>query len=271
MDETTQIELEGLYAKNHLMKRLRAEFDVEGMDTFCTEHELPRKFTIDLMAQISLHRRAPMSTLVGILHHHFGDTKQDLQTCADTIWRAAEAGVVNYDPIAWQFTVRFDVSDAVQGELERFQYPLPMVVPPRPIQGNRDTGYFTITGSVILKDNHHEDDVCLDHLNRVNQIPLVINPDTARMVVNQWRNLDHQKEGETQKDFEKRLRAFEKYDRVSRDVIDALFMTGEPFYLTHRYDKRGRCYAQGYHVTTQGNAWNKAMIEFADQELVLAT
>lgn len=270
MDEQSQIELEELYAKNHLMNRLRREFDVQGLDDFCAGHALPRSFTVDLLAHMALHRRAPMSTLVGILHHHFGNSIPDLQACADMIWQAAEAGAVDYDPVAWQFTLRFDVSDAVRLDLERFQYPLPMVVPPRPIQSNRDTGYYTIKGSVILKDNHHEDDVCLDHLDRVNQIPLVINPDTARLVANRWRNLDRPREGEDRRDFEKRVRAFEKYDRVSRDVIETLFMTGEPFYLTHRYDKRGRCYVQGYHVTTQGNAWNKAVIEFAEAELVAA-
>ncbi|MGQ0565612.1 MAG: hypothetical protein ACT4OK_11145 [Gemmobacter sp.] len=270
MDEQSQIELEELFAKNHLMGRLRREFDVEGLEDFCQEHELPKNFVVDMMAHMALHRRAPMSTMVGILHHHFGDNMFELQACTDMIWKAAEAGVVNYDPIAWQFTMRFDVSDAVRLDLDRFQYPLPMVVPPQPIQSNRDTGYVTIRGSVILKGstNHHEDDVCLDHLNRVNQIPLVINADTARLVQNQWKNLDRPKEGESQRDYEQRVRAFEKYDRVSREVIETLFMTGEPFYLTHRYDKRGRTYAQGYHVNTQGNAWNKAVIEFADQELV---
>jgi DNA-directed RNA polymerase len=43
---------------------------------------------------------------------------------------------------------------------------------------------------------------------------------------------------------------------------------GNRFYLTHRYDKRGRTYAQGYHVNTQGNCWNKAVIELADEEVV---
>jgi DNA-directed RNA polymerase len=45
-------------------------------------------------------------------------------------------------------------------------------------------------------------------------------------------------------------------------------MLGNEFYLTHRYDKRGRCYAQGYHVNPQGNDWNKAVIELAEKEVV---
>ena len=45
-------------------------------------------------------------------------------------------------------------------------------------------------------------------------------------------------------------------------------MAGNHFYLTHRYDKRGRTYAQGYYINPQGNEWNKAVLEFADKEIV---
>ena len=76
-------------------------------------------------------------------------------------------------------------------------------------------------------------------------------------------------EGETRADFEKRRRAFEKYDRTAKDVIGLLQQEGSEFYLTHKYDKRGRTYCQGYHVTYQGAPWNKAVIEFADQEVTV--
>jgi DNA-directed RNA polymerase len=38
--------------------------------------------------------------------------------------------------------------------------------------------------------------------------------------------------------------------------------------MTHKYDKRGRTYSQGYHIQPQGSDWNKAVIEFADKEIV---
>lgn len=88
------------------------------------------------------------------------------------------------------------------------------------------------------------------------------------MVKNKWKNLDKPKSGETREDFEKRRKAFLKYDKVAKDVIGLLIQEGNEFYLTHKYDKRGRVYCQGYHVTYQGAAWNKAVIEFADKELI---
>ena len=270
MDIQNQIDLEVLYAKNQTLTRIKSEFRISDVTEHCLQHEVSLDFALDLMAQMVLHKRAPMSVLVGILHHHFGDDAevQDLQACADMIWKAAEVDIIDFDQLAWQFVLRHDVAAKVYEDLERYQYPLPMVIPPLEVTNNHSTGYVTIRGSMILRDNHHEDDICLDHINRANQVALVINADTARMIQNQWKNLDKIKPRESKRDFDQRVRAFEKYDLVSRDVMESLYMTGEPFWLTHKYDKRGRCYAQGYHVSTQSNSWGKAVIEFAKQELV---
>lgn len=164
------------------------------------------------------------------------------------------------------FVVKFDITPDVQEELDRYQFPLPMVVEPKEVQDNKDTGYMLTRGSIILRDNHHNADVCLDHINRVNKVRFSINTVTATMVKNRWRNLDKPKEGESRDEFAKRKRAFEKYDRTAHDVIGLLTQEGNEFYLTHKYDKRGRIYCQGYHVNYQGTAWNKAVIEFADKE-----
>jgi DNA-directed RNA polymerase len=50
--------------------------------------------------------------------------------------------------------------------------------------------------------------------------------------------------------------------------MDLMFTAGNRFYMTHKYDKRGRTYSQGYHINPQGNDWNKAVIEFADKEVI---
>lgn len=269
MDTQDQIELEELFAKNNTMPRLRYDFDIPAVHAHCETWNIPRMFAIDLLSQMVLHKRASLSTLVGLLKHHFDETtKAGLQDCTDMICLAADAGFIGYDPFAWQFVIRNDASKETQDALELFQYPLPMVVPPKEARTNKDTGYFSIRGSLILRDNHHDDDICLDHINRVNKTPLAINTETCRMVQNQWRNLDRKKEGETDDEFKARVKAFEKFDRSSREILEAVYMSGEPFYLTHKYDKRGRCYAQGYQVNPQGNAWQKAMVEFAEQELV---
>ena len=268
MDYINQIELEGLFHKNQTMNRLRREFAIPEIIEYLQEVKIPQDFAINLLAQMVLHKRAKMSVLVGLLHHHFGNRREDLQTCADMVIRAAEADLIDWDDFAAEMVLRIDVSQDVYDDLDRYQYPLPMVVEPNLVVSNRDTGYLTSKGSIILRQNHHEDDVCLDHINRVNKTKLTINVDTVRMVKNQWKNLVRPKDGETKAEFDRRVKCFEKYDRTAKDVMEHLFIAGNEFHLTHKYDKRGRCYAQGYHVNPQGNDWNKAVIEFANKEIV---
>lgn len=270
MDMKNQVELEKLFNKNQIMKRLRAEFLIPEVIEHLEQKEIPLDFGIDLLCQMVLHKRANLETLVGLLHKHFGDSRAALQDCADMILKAAQADLMDWHELSQKFVIRIDVTDDVRADIDRYQYPLPLVVAPKGVFKNSDTGYYTSGGSIILKNNHHEDDVCLDHINRVNQIKLRLNPDTAIMVKNQWRNLDKPKECESKEEFEARKKAFEKYDIVSREVMENILMLTEDggFWLTHKYDKRGRTYAQGYHVNPQGNAWNKAMVEFHNQEIV---
>jgi hypothetical protein len=262
-----QLQLETLYNKNQTLQRIRHEFvncktfDFTG---FMTANGVDPDFGYDLLVQMVLHKRTTLPILVGILRRHYDDS----QKTADAILRCAEIDLVDWSPASKQLILVFNISDEVQAELDRYQFPLPMVVHPKKVKDNRDTGYYLSRNSLILRHNHHEEDICLDHINRVNHIRFAHDHDTAHMIKNQWRNLDKPKEGESREDFEKRVRAFDKYDRTAKEVIDLLLTYGNEFWLTHKYDKRGRTYCQGYHVNYQGAPWNKAVLELADREIV---
>lgn len=262
-----QVFLEKLYNKNQTTKRIAEEFTESKQVDFIAhleENEVPVEFGIGLLTQMALHKRASLPTLVGILRHHFGNS----QATVDMIQRCMDIGLVSWDKVTQTFVVIFQIGQAVQDDLDRYQYPLPMVVKPKTVGTNKETGYLLGSGSLILKDNHHDDDICLDHINRMNAVRLTLDMDTATMIQNQWRDLDKVKPGESKHDFERRKKAFEKYDRTCKDVFETLTMHSDSFYLTHKYDKRGRTYCQGYHVDYQGNAWNKAVVQLADKELV---
>lgn len=267
---SSQKEMETLFSKHQVMPFLRQECRDAGFDDDLDEVGIPVKFGIDLMCQMILHKRANLVTLVGILHKHFTETedKSQHQLCADMILRAVEEDVIDYDDVTDMFIVRpdLDIDDPTQRQLDQFQYPLPMIEHPEPVTTNMETGYQTIRGSLILRNNHHDQDICLDHLNRLNIIPLRLNEDVVAFIQNQWADLDKRRKDETQEDFRKRRKAFNKYDRTSREVIEALMAAGNRFWLTHKYDKRGRTYSQGYHVNYQGNDWNKSCVEFAEGE-----
>jgi hypothetical protein len=269
----TQIELEKLYSKNQLLPRLYKYFEEEfkernklDLTKFMKINKIDIEFGFSLLVQMALHRRTTLPTMIGILRHHYPDA----QAVADAILKCCEVDLLHWHPAYSQLVVEptLTIPEDIQRELDLYQFPLPMVVKPKEVKCNRDTGYILNRGSIILKKNHHEKDVCLDHINHMNSLQFTINIDTANMIANSWRNLDKPKQGETKEDFERRKRAFEKYDRSCHEVIAKLVDHGNKFYLTHKYDKRGRVYCQGYHINYQGAPWNKAVIELAESEYV---
>lgn len=264
---TNQQELELLYNKNLATTRIKteltnAEFDFLG---YFAELDIPAKFAMNMLTQMVLHKRTNMATMIGLLHKH-ADTPQQAAMYLEI---AVHADLLDWDIHKKEFIVAVDISAEVQRDLDRYQYPLPMIIEPKQVRDNSSTGYLTSNNSIILKNNHHEGDVVLDHINRMNLTALRINFDVVDMIKNTWKNLDKQKEDETYQDFRKRQKAFAKYDKTAKDVMKTVTKHSDRIYLTHRYDKRLRTYCQGYHVNYAGNAWNKACIEFADGETLI--
>lgn len=271
MDNDTKYEnqqmLEALYAKNQLMPRIKQEFLKEEYQLipYLEHHNIPEKFGIKLLCVMYLHKRLDVGSLVGIMND---PEERNLQETADLLDLCTEVDLVDWDGQRKQFILKYSVPADVQKEIDNFQFPLPMIVPPRTLKRNKDSAYFLGSGSLILKDNHHDDDIVLEHLNRMNSVQLKLNMEVVATISNKWRNLDKQKSDETYVDFQKRRKAFEKYDRTSKEVFLLLNSYSDTFYITHKVDKRGRTYCQGYHVNPQGNAWNKAAVHFAEGEIV---
>ena len=263
---TSQNQLEKMFSKYQLIQCIKQEFVEAGFPDELERNNIPTLFGLDLLTQIYLHKRCNIETMVGLMMKHFDQEEKPAQACADMILHAAEMDLLDWDDEFQVLVVKYHMSDDIKAKLDMFQYPLPMIVEPEKVNHNRQTGYQTIKGSLILKDNHHDDDICLDHINRSNKVALSLDADIVAFVQNNWKNLDHCKDGEERADYEKRVRAFEKYDESSRDVLQAIIAQGNRFWMTHKYDKRGRTYSQGYHINVQGNDWNKACIQFADAE-----
>lgn len=266
-----QVLLEQLFNKNQTLSRIRHEFaecEKFSFVRYLAKNQIPEEFGLDLLVQMALHKRTTLPTLAGILRRHYEGYSDASQRAVDMIDKCIQAQLVDWNETTQQLIVVFLISADVQADLDRFQFPLPMVIPPRKVTNNREIGYFTSRGSIILRKNHHEGDVCLDHINRVNSVRFTLDDDTARMIKNKWKHLDKPKVGESRTDFDKRVKAFNKYDRTAKEVIDTILRYGNEFHLTHRYDKRGRVYCQGYHINYQGAPWNKAVIELAEREFV---
>jgi len=149
----------------------------------------------------------------------------------------------------------------IKDSMEMIQYMPPMVVEPLPVNSNRDTGYLTLQDSLVLggKHNHHEGDLCLDVLDIMNSVCLKI--DTQ--FINSF--IEVPKKALETKEAEENWNVFKK---KSDEMYRLVLRTGNRVWLTHRVDTRGRIYAQGYHLNTQGASFKKALLELAREELV---
>jgi len=265
-DHSVQITMELRYSKYQLNKCIREEFLSAGFFNKFKSQNIDLDFGLNFLTQLVLRKRAKVAVLVGVLHRHFEKENNPKQACADAILDAVYKDFANWIDDEETVIMKYDISQDVKDKLDCFQFPLPMVEEPYYVNSNRQTGYQTIHGSLLLKNNHHDEDICLDHINRCNQIPLAINANVVSFIQNKWKNLNKQKANETWEDFSQRKKQFAKYNKTTKDILAALLGLGNRMWLTHKYDFRGRTYCQGYAVTYQGNDWNKGMIEFSEKE-----
>ena len=254
-----QRDIESRTNKNCLLKRIMEEFSKEDLGDI--EPEIKKNITY-ILAQVFLHKRLLPEALIALCAK-----RMELQDASNLIEELVENEWISWNGI--QLITALDLSDDVKKELDLYQFPLPMLIQPRKVNKNNDTGYwFCKKGSIILKNNYHEDDVCLDVINKANGIRLKLNAKTCVMVHNQWRNIDKKKSGETDEEYKDRIRQFDKFNERATQIQEWLINEGNTFYLTNKVDKRGRMYSQGYFINSQGTDYQKACIEFKHGEFL---
>lgn len=264
-----QIDIENQTHKYKQNRIIREYFNKDVFLNRMAEMEIPIKYGLNFLVQMSLHRRASFEVLFGVMYP-YTPNKGDAQQNADLISTMLVAGFVDYDQMSQDFVCAFNIPSELRDKIDSLQYPIPLVTPPKKVRHNKESGYYTEDSSIILKNyNYHDGDVNLDLINRSNIIKYTLNNDVANMVKNHWKGLDKKKPDELVNKYIDRVASFIRYDCHSREVMELINMSGNEFYFTHRYDKRGRKYCQGYHINYQGNPWNKSVIEFANKEVVV--
>lgn len=267
MDFENQQMIETLFAKRQRYPLVRREIeDSPALMEKIEKSSLTNEFLMDLLTHLLLRGKAEVTEMIGVLAKHYSGR---LQETADALMEAVVEDFADFNVVTGQFTLKYRLPQKVLNLIEQYQYLPPMVVPPLEVTSNRGSGYIQDrSDSLLLKDNHHEGDLCLDHLNRCNAVPLAIDTRIVKGIRNQWKNLNKAKPGESYEDFMARVQSFKVFEKKSFDTMALMVEMGNRFYLTHKYDKRGRTYAMGYHVSTQGNDWNKAVVCLADKELI---
>jgi hypothetical protein len=143
--------------------------------------------------------------------------------------------------------------------IDQSEYLPPMVCKPMKLTNNFSSGYLFHNDSLILKNNHHDGDICLDVLNLMNSVELSLTVDFLTNVE------ETPKEAPTTQD---QLDNWNRFKTQSYRFYKLMVDQGNKFYLTHKVDKRGRVYAQGYHISTQGSSFKKASIELRKKEFI---
>ena len=268
MQYENQKMLESMFNKHQAIPLIK-DFYTRRLETvgYVFPEQVNAEFALHAMSHLALMNKMPVQAMVGIMSGQFKGTHQ---TLANECLQLAEHDLMDYDPGTGIFQCRFPLPDKVWDLIRQYRYMPPMIVPPLKVLNNRDSGYITFerNRSLLLKNNHHEGELCLDHINRMNQVGLTLDDRIVKLIRNRWKYLDKKKDDETYQDWQDRIDAFKKYEADSFWVIALLMEMGNEIWLTHKYDKRGRTYCQGYHITYQGNAWNKSMIQFQKKELV---
>lgn len=178
---------------------------------------------------------------------------------------------------------RIPLPEDVLEFIKQSQYLPPMVCKPLELHSNYDSGYLSHKDSLILgKGNHHNGNICLDVLNKVNSVALKLDVEFLRTVqedpttefTEEWAHEKAAKKGKTltsaqaKEKVNEAINNFNHFKGISAKVYMLMHKLGNEFHLTHKVDKRGRIYAQGYHINTQGTPYKKAMIELANEEVV---
>lgn len=139
------------------------------------------------------------------------------------------------------------------------QYLPPMVCQPLELENNFSSGYLTHKDSLILKNNHHDGDICLDALNKLNSVALKLDKQFLSVV---------EEEPTFDVDSVEKLFAWTQFKKQSYEFYMLIASQSDKLYLTHKVDKRGRIYASGYHISSQGTSFKKASLELAKEEVV---
>jgi hypothetical protein len=144
--------------------------------------------------------------------------------------------------------------------IENSQFLPPMVCEPLELTHNHSSGYLTHNDSLILgSGNHHAGDICLDVLNTINKVAFKLDLEFLCKV---------EEEPTFELDTQEKLDTWMKFKRQSYQFYSLMQQQGNHFYFCNKVDKRGRIYAQGYHLNPQGAAFKKACLELANEEVV---
>ena len=238
------------------------------------EHKWEQQVVIKLLSILAEKHSLYLDTAVAMLKEREEEIDVSVQKIAKIIFYCASK---NYLTLVegksnYQLLTKFKFNKETQAKVDKFKYLNPMLVQPLKVNqknNNRGSGQLTIASdSLILGGVYHNNCICTDTLDYLNNVCLELNEEVIRTYRNEWKDLESPKDNETQSDYEKRVASFEHYEKGCYQTFAEMISNDNTFWLTHKYDKRGRVYCQGYYISYQGNSYAKAILQFKNKERI---
>ena len=303
LDKLEQVILEDTYSKHNNAARVLEDIKV-GLDkpiakaVGCIEQYFAGEYWNSKSERISkIQHIDPMdiinNILVSVIPYDHDISYQQVvaplakllahETLLDSIQTAAELIAVVcfsnlYDVIATSnsetgslmIRSNYSLSKETKLKLEKTMYLPPLVVLPNKITSNKSSGYLTKQDSVILgRGNHHEQPLALDVLNILNSIKLSLDV-SALEYEEEYKELSEaKKRGLTKVSLTQRKANHTLMAETSVEIYNMMLDKGNEFYITWKYDKRGRVYSAGYHINIQSTDYKKSLINLAKKEIIV--
>ena len=197
------------------------------------------------------------------------------------LWRYDQLPSKVENGYALNVRANYTTTNECKAALANVMYALPMVIEPVKVRdhvNNRGSGYLlTKHDSLILNGKWYMGSICREYLDTVNSVKLSLNQDVISLFQHKLDKesiinnviLNNTVNGtNTNPDYAIKQAEDNWHLMLKQTEIATKLLEGKIFYLTHKYDTRGRCYAQGWHITYQGDSYCKAMIELANTEVI---
>ena len=235
----------------------------------------------------------PLVTVIGQLGSRLGfdDRREAYQTMGEILAVLCETDVFDifkYHPQG-KLMVRnnIGINPKIQEFIDRSCYLPPLVCEPKELTNNMSTAYYTHEAdSLILGGsiNHHDGDICLDVLNDSNKVPLSLDVEFLCTFEEEPTFDLNTIKDETIEKYEAKGRKLKAHDiaamvkqqkqqwlhykKQSYYFYSLMVNQGNKFYLGHKVDKRGRIYAQGYHINYMGTSFKKCMVNLSEKKVI---
>ena len=262
---------------------LNKDHDVERELRLLAVRELDiKELVMQVVACISLECQKPMK-LVSVAslcarHLNMSDKVEAIHTMAEIIAVLGETDLFDNKKTreGWIVISRVGLDAEVTQYADNALYLPPLIIKPRKVRSNRDSGYITQRGeSLILGfyENHHDDNICLDVLNTLNSNEYELDTDFINQYEEQWHREElSQQEYEELSHADREIynmdaKTWKKFQEQGKFFQHLMIHHGNSFYLCNKVDKRGRIYSSGYHVNVQGSSFKKAMVNFKHHEI----